>query len=284
MKADLELMRSSAGRPEASPLHAVRTVVAHRGLIVQLTAREVIGRYRGSMLGLAWSVLNPLLMLVAYTFVFNIVLGARWGAKPAESGLDFALVLFIGLVVYALFAECVNKAPTLVLGNANLVKKVVFPLEVLPVVAVGAALFHLVVGFAVFVIAAFVIQGGLPWTAVLLPVVVLPLALLTLGVTWILTSLGVYLRDVAQTTAILTTLLLFLSPVFYPAASLPGRYRALLELNPLTFPIEQARAVVVWGHWPDATGLALYTVLAAVVAAAGFWWFQRTRAGFADVL
>lgn len=280
----VDLVRSSAGRPDASPGHALRVAVAQRGLIGQLAAREVLGRYRGSILGLAWSFLNPLLMLVAYTFVFNIVFGARWGTRPAESGLDFALVLFVGLMLYALFAECFNKAPTLVLANPNLVKKVVFPLEVLAVVAVGAATFHLAVAFAVFVGAAFVIQGGLPVTALLFPLIVLPLLLLTLGATWILASLGVYLRDVAQTTTVLTTVLLFLSPVFYPASALPERYRPLLHLNPLTFPIEQAREVVIWGRWPDWSGLGLYTLVALAVAMLGFWWFQRTRTGFADVI
>lgn len=283
-KHSMEVVRSSTSRPNASLLFALRACFEHRALIRQLTVRDVVGRYRGSVLGLGWSFLTPVLMLLVYTFVFSVVLGARWGISQTESRLDFALILFVGLMVHGLFAECANRAPGLVLGNANLVKKVVFPLELLPVVAVCSAMFHLAVTFLVFLVAVLVTGGKIPVTAALFPLVVLPLVVATLGVAWILASLGVFLRDVAQTTTIITTALLFLSPVFYPTSAVPEAYRVFFAVNPLTFIIEQARATAVWGYMPDWLGLGLYSIAALAFAALGFWWFQRTRRGFADVL
>ncbi len=277
-------MRSSARRPPASPVAAVASIVAHRALIRQLAVRDVLGRYKGSILGIGWSLFNPILMLVVYTFVFSVVFRAKWGAGPTESTVDFGLILFVGLMVHGLFAELATRAPTLVLGNVNLVKKVVFPLELLPVVALCTALFHLAISFCVFMVAMLLLQGKLHPTVVFLPLVVAPLGIALLGLGWLLASLGVFLRDVAQTTGIVTTVLLFLSPVFYPASALPAAYQPLFLLNPLTFIIEQAREVVIWGRLPDWRGLGVYSIFALAMAAAGFWWFQRTRRGFADVV
>ena len=263
----------------------VKSLWRQRDLIRQMTWREVLGRYRGSAMGLAWSFFNPVLMLAVYTFVFSGVFKARWGERGGEGGHgEFALILFVGLIVHALFAEVLNRAPGLVLGNANYVKKVVFPLEVLPVTSLGAALFHAMVSIAVLLVASLFVYGGMPWTAVFVPVILMPLAILTLGLAWFLASLGVYLRDVNQTIGILTTVMLFLAPVFYPVNALPAEFRVLIMLNPLTFIIEQARDVLVWGRWPDWSGLAIYFVLSAGIAWLGYAWFQRTRKGFADVL
>lgn len=256
----------------------------NRELISQLVHREVVGRYRGSFGGLLWSFLNPLLLLVVYTLVFSGVFRARWSTRSDEGWLDFALVLFVGLIVHGLFAECVNRAPKLILDNVNYVKRVVFPLEVLPWVAIGTAFFHAAVSLLVWALAFFVSEGHLPWTVVWLPVVVLPLLLLTLGLSWFLAATGVYLRDVAHTTGIVTSALLFLSPVFFPISAVAEEWRPLILLNPLTFPIEQARAVLVWGAKPDLLGLALYALAAFVVALLGLAWFQKTRRGFADVV
>lgn len=277
-------MRSSARRPPASPGAAVAAIFEHRALIRQLAVRDVLGRYKGSILGIGWSLFNPILMLVVYTFVFSVVFRAKWGSGPTESTVDFGLILFVGLMVHGLFAELATRAPALILGNVNLVKKVVFPLEVLPVVALCSALFHLAISFLVFLVAMLLYAGTLHPTIALFPIVMAPLAIALLGLGWLLASLGVFLRDVAQTTGIVTTVLLFLSPVFYPASALPVAYQPLFFLNPLTFIIEQAREVVIWGRQPDWIGLGVYTVSAITVAAAGFWWFQRTRRGFADVV
>lgn len=235
-------------------------------------------------MGLAWSFLNPVFMLAVYTFVFSVVFKARWGLGGEESKTQFAVVLFVGLIVHGLFAEVLNRAPGLVLSNINYVKKVVFPLEILPVVSMGAALFHSMVSLGVLLLASTIFNGYIHWTVVFAPVVLLPLVIVTLGLAWIFASLGVYLRDVGQTIGLITTVMMFLAPVFYPIAVLPQEFRPWLMANPLTFIIEQAREVLIWGRLPDWLGLGIYTLMALVVAWAGYVWFQKTRKGFADVI
>lgn len=261
----------------------VHSLWSHRQLIAQMTRREVIGRYKGSVMGLLWSFLNPVFMLVVYTFVFSVVFKAKWGGAE-ESKTQFALVLFAGMIVHTLFSDILNRAPSLILANANYVKKVVFPLEILVAIAAGSALFHAVASLLVLLSAFLLLNGQLHWTALFLPFIFLPLLVLALGFGWLLASLGVFVRDVGQMVGVLTTVLLFLSPVFFPISSLPDYLRPWIMANPLTFIIEQTRAVLIWGHMPDAIGLAIYFVGATLVAWLGYAWFQKTRKGFADVL
>jgi len=261
-----------------------RSFWRNRQLIAQMTKREVVGRYKGSAMGLAWSFFNPVFMLTVYTFVFSEVFKSRWGVGGEESKTQFAVVLFVGMIVHGLFAEVLNRAPLLILSNVNYVKKVVFPLETLPVIAMGAALFHSLISLGVLLAAFVLFNGYLHWTAVFTPLVLLPLIMLTLGLSWMLASLGVFLRDVGQTIGIITTVLMFLSPVFYPVTAVPERFRQFIMANPLTFIIEQAREVLIWGHLPNWVGLGIYTLAATVIAWAGYAWFQKTRKGFADVL
>ncbi len=257
----------------------------NRQLIVQMTKREVVGRYKGSSMGLAWSFLNPVFMLVVYTFVFSEIFKSRWGGVGGDdSKTQFAVVLFVGMIVLSLFSEVLNRAPSLILSNINYVKKVVFPLEILPVIAMGAALFHSLVSLGVLLAAFALFNGYLHWTAVFTPLVLLPLVILTMGLAWMLASLGIFMRDVGQTIGIITTVLTFLSPVFYPVTAVPERFRPFIMANPLTFIIEQAREVLIWGHLPNWIGLGIYTLAAATIAWAGYAWFQKTRKGFADVL
>jgi lipopolysaccharide transport system permease protein len=259
----------------------------NRHLIARMVRREVVGRYKGSFIGLGWSFINPFIMLAVYTFVFSVIFKSRWGIPVSggqESRTQVAVVLFVGMIVHGLFAEVLNRAPGLVLGNANYVKKVVFPLEVLPVVVMGAALFHATVSLVVLLGAFAIFNGYLNWTAILAPLVLLPLVIFTLGIAWMLASLGTFLRDVGQTIGIVLTIMMFLSPVFYPVTSLPESLRPIIMLNPLTFIIEQARDVVIWGKAPNVGGLALYLAVATFVAWCGFAWFQKTRKGFADVI
>jgi homopolymeric O-antigen transport system permease protein len=265
-----------------SPRELIASPWKHRNLIAALTKREVIGRYHGSILGLAWSFFNPLLMLVVYTFVFSEVMKVRW--PGAEGKTDFAIILFVGLIVFNLFAECVNRAPGLVLSNANYVKKVVFPLEILPWVALGSAVFHAAVSLVVLLLVQYLLRGQLPWTAVFFPLLLVPLALATLGIAWLLASLGVFLRDVGHVVGVVTTVLMFTSPIFYPISSLAPKYQAWLNLNPLTFIVEESRNTLVYGHALDWGRWAAVSVIGLVVAWAGFAWFQKTRRGFADVL
>ncbi|HHQ4594167.1 TPA: ABC transporter permease [Aeromonas veronii] len=272
-------MQSFSSNPNAIFL----SLWKNKGLIKALVKREILGRYRGSFLGLLWSFFNPLFMLVVYTFVFSVVFNARWGSG-SESKTEFALVLFAGMLVFSIFSECITLAPNSILANANYVKKVVFPLEILPVVNLLAVMFHATISLVVW-FAAYVILVGLPhFTVLYLPIILFPYLLLIAGLSWMLASLGVYLRDVSHITAVFTTVLMFMSGVFYPISTLPDFYKDILYLNPLVHIIEQCRAVMYFGQSPDMLFVLKSTFLAIFIAWLGFAWFQHTRKGFADVL
>lgn len=255
----------------------------YRELIWQLTRREVVTRYRGSMIGLLWSFFNPVFMLTVYTFFFSIVFNARWGGTSASKS-EFALTLFAGLIPFTLFSECINRAPQLILQNVNYVKKVIFPLEILPYVNLASALFHALISLLVLLLFYGMMHHTLHWTSVLLPIINLPLLLWILGFTWLLSSLGIFIRDVAQTVTIFTTSLLFLSPVFYSVSALPEPYRSMVYLNPLTSIIEQNREILIQGQLPDWRIWAINLVLSIAMAWLGYAWFNKTRPAFADVI
>lgn len=269
--------------PPISPLYLLKSLKAHWSLIFNLIKREVIGRYRGSVMGILWSFFNPVFMLIVYTFVFSIVFKARW-IGGTDSKTEFALVLFAGLMMYNLFAECINRAPGLVLSNVNYVKKVVFPLEILPIVAIGSAMFHLIISLFVWLCFYLIFIGIPPITIGLLPILLFPFFLMILGLTWLLASLGVYLRDVAQIIGILTTALLFLSPIFYPISALPEEYHYFIQASPLTFIVEQAREIMIWNKGLNWSAWVIYSLFSFMTVWLGFAWFQKTRKGFADVL
>lgn len=263
-----------------------KTIWNHRALIWQMTVREVVGRYRGSFMGLAWSFFNPLIMLLVYTFVFTTVFHSRWAGTGAAASdkTSFAIVLFIGMIIYSIFADNINRAPTLITSNTSYVKRVVFPLEILPVVGMGASIFHALVSIFVWLLAYILLVGVPHLTALFLPLVILPFIVGILGASWFLASVGVFMRDVNQTVGIITTALMFLAPVFYSLDNLPAKFKPVVLANPATFIIEQARVVLVWGHMPDWSGLGIYSLVSVLFAWMGFWWFQKTRKGFADVL
>ena len=256
-------------------------------LLRQLTARDIAGRYRGSSLGLFWTFLTPLLLLSVYTFVFTRVFQARpWrgaGTGASDTG-SFALLVFAGLIVHSCFSECLARAPGLISAHTNFVKKVVFPLSVLPLMAVATAFFHLCVGVAVLLLAGLVVQGQLPLTAFLFPLPLLPFLLLTLGVTFFLSALGVYLRDIGQVMGLFSTVLMFLSPVFYPVESLPVWLQPWMFANPLTVPILSLRALIIFGELPPLLPLIAYSGASLIIFLFGAFWFRKTRPGFADVL
>jgi len=261
----------------------IKSPVSNRRLIYTLTRREVISRYRGSVLGLLWSFFTPVLMLVVYTFIFSVVFQAKWSEGHASKS-SFALLLFSGLIIFNLFSECINRAPSIILANSNYVKKVIFPLEILPWVNLCAALFHFAISCIVW-ITFYVFEVGMPHlTILLLPFIILPLLLMIMGISWILASLGVYLRDVSQIVGILTMVLMFLSPIFFPTSALPESVRPLLLLNPLAHFIEQTRDVMYWGKVPEILPYVKGLIVNAIVAWLGYLWFQKTRKGFADVI
>jgi lipopolysaccharide transport system permease protein len=268
----------------SSLLAIFKSLWGHRNLLWQMTKREVVGRYRGSIFGLAWSFFSPVLMLIIYTFVFSVIFKMKWNVGTETSKVDFAVILFAGMIIHGLFAEVVNRAPALILYNVTYVKKVIFPLEILPCVAVGSALFHGFVSVSVLLSFYLITNLSIQWTVVFFPLVILPLLLATTGLSWFLSSMGVFIRDIGQTTSIFTTVMMFLSPVFYPASAVPEPYSTLLHINPLTYVIEESRNVLIWGVMPDFLSWAIYTSAALTVAWIGFWWFQRTRRAFADVI
>ncbi|MBN2475434.1 MAG: ABC transporter permease [Pirellulales bacterium] len=268
----------------ANPLAVARHYRRYRYLLWQLTRREVEARYRGSFLGLLWSLLTPLIMLAVYTFVFTVVLQVRWGTAVGENRADFALALFAGLTAFGLFSETIGTAPELILANRNYVTRVVFPLEILPVARFLANLVQAAFSTAILVLALLVLRGGVPWTFALLPVALLPLALLSLGGAFFLSSLGVFIRDIQQVIGLVTTALLFLSAVFYPLSSLDPSLRPIFMLNPLVPMIEDVRRVTLDGLPPDWALWGPMTLLSAVLATAGLAWFMKSKHAFADVL
>ena len=266
-----------------SPSAILFSLINNRELIWGLVKRDFIGRYQGSFMGIAWALFHPLLMLVVYTLVFSVAFKARWGVGE-DTHVSFALILFSGMIVYALFAECLNRAPNLIVSQPNYVKKIIFPLEVLTWVTVISALLHFLISLALIVIFCVVTGLGIRSGIFFVPVIMLPLILLLLGLTWIFSSLGVYLRDVSQVVGVLTTVLMFLSPVFYPTSSLPEGFRLLLTFNPITLPIEQMRDVILWDKSIDWGAWGISLLLGCGITWLGFWWFQKARKGFADVL
>jgi len=266
-----------------APTGLIGSFWLNRSLVFSLTTREIAGRYRGSMLGIFWSFLNPLLMLAIYTFVFTEVFQLRW--RPASgSKIEFAVVLFAGLILFTMFSECLSRAPGLIVGNPNYVRKVVFPLQVFAWVTLLTAAFHYAVGLVVLLLAGLFAFGSIPATALLLPLLLAPFALFCLGLTWFLSALSVFVRDISQVIGLLVMALMFMSPLFYPVNAIPEGYRWIFSFNPLTFPIEMSRQLLIWGELPDWSGLGEYTLFALAIAWAGLWWFNRTRRGFADVL
>jgi lipopolysaccharide transport system permease protein len=275
----------NAHQPSSSTPAAMFTSLwQNRRLIWQMIRRDIAARYQGSVIGLAWSFITPLVMLVVYTFVFSVIFKARLGTSENESRVDFAINLYAGLIVFGFFSEVVNHAPRQILSNRNYVKKVVFPLEILSWVSLGSVLFRGLVSLVVLLLAQLIINQSLAWTVVLFPLVLLPLIFTSVGLAWFLSALGVYVRDIGQITTVFTSILFFLSAIFYPLSALPERYQPWLRLNPLVVIIAESRKVLLFGSPPDWDLLGIAMLMGVLTAAAGFWWFQKTRKGFADVL
>jgi lipopolysaccharide transport system permease protein len=268
----------------SSPLALLRTLWTHRALVRALVGREIVGRYKGSVLGVVWSFLTPLLMVLVFTFVFGEIFQARWAGSPNSGGMDFASALFTGLLAYQFLSECLSRAPSLIVANANYVKKVVFPLEILPVVSVIAAVFHLLVAYAILIGLILASNWTLGPSALLAPVVLMPYIALTLGLTWAISALGVYLRDIGQLIQPALTALLFLSPVFYPLSSVPAALQPVYLANPVTYVSETLRGVLLHQTLPDPLSWLVFTGLSLLVAWLGLSLFQTTRKGFADVI
>lgn len=267
-----------------SPLGLIQNLWRNRFLILQFTGREIEGRYRGSFLGMFWSLVQPLFMLAVYTVVFGVVFQSRWAQARTDSLAEFALIVFCGLMAFNLFSECVGRAPGMITSVPNYVKKVVFPLEVLPLTVVGAALFHLVVSLLVLLAAELIVLRSIPWTIVLLPLVTLPLLFLTLGTMWLLASLGVFVRDIGQAIGIILQAFFFFTPIFYSIEAIPAPVRTLILVNPLAPIVENYRRVLLWGMLPSLRGTILWLIVTGAWMVLGYAWFMKTKKAFADVI
>jgi len=271
-------------RAALNPFATLRHLWRHRELAWQLVRRDVEQRYRTSHLGLLWTVLTPLSTLVIYTFVFSTVLKARWRPE-GSSTIEFALALFAGLIPFNVFAEVANRAPGLMPGSPNYVKKVIFPLDILPVVTLGSAVIHSFISAAILSVLVTVVTGDVaPRLMAVLPLAYLPLIFLALGVGWLLAALGAYVRDISHGVGIAVQFLMFLSPIVYPLQAVPEAFRPLFTYNPMTTIVEVFRTLLLWHDWPDWRPWLLWTIGTALFAWFGHVWFTHLRRGFADVI
>jgi len=253
-----------------------------RNLLKQLVVREIAQRYKGSALGLVWALIVPLSMLLVYTFVFRDVLGAKW--PGAESGVDFALNLFSGLLVFNFFAEVLGRAPGLISEQPNLVKKVVFPLELLAWSSVLNSLFFAFVSLGVLFFGMVIFKGGLPLSSLSAVVALLIFTPFLVGLSWVIAALGVYVQDIKAIVSMIITPLMFLSPVFYPVTALPQAVQSVIVFNPVTLIIQAVRKGVLDGDWPLDTALLIHLCIGLLLFVAGFKLFRTLKRGFADVL
>lgn len=255
----------------------------NRQLIKTLAVRDIESRYRGSIAGLGWAVINPIILLATYTFIFSVVFQAKWHARISSKS-EFALIIFSGMIIFNAFAECINRAPSLITSNPNYVKKIIFPLDILPIVILLSSFFHALISIVVWIIFYFIIVGMPHWSIFLLPLVFLPLVFYIVGLSWILASLGVFFRDIIQIVTLFLTALMFLSPVFYPISAIPKKFRVLMDFNPLAGILEQTRNVLFDQAPLDWKWFIISSTASFFLAFLGFIWFQKTRKGFADVI
>lgn len=262
----------------------LNVLLENKYLFLQMLKREIQGRYRGSQLGFLWAFMYPVLMLLVYTFVFGMVMKVKWGVA-GQDNLGFGLILFAGLLLHGLLAEVLLGAVGLITGNSQYVKKVVFPLPILTMVSVANGLFHLGLGTLILIVMVLATGGQLYWTILLVPVVLLPFIVFLIGISYFVSVLGVYVRDLSQFIGVMVTVMLFLGPIVYPFEQVPDSIKFyVLWFNPLTIVVEQFRAVLLFGELPDWSLLGTYSVFAVLMFVLGVWFFNKTKDGFADVI
>jgi len=267
----------------SNPFSLLKSVMGHSELLIALIKRQVIGRYKGSVFGLFWSFVNPVFMLAIYTFVFSYIFKGKWDVAMDQQGA-FAMILFAGLLIFNFFSECLTASSTLILSNANYVKKVVFPLEILPCVNLGNAFFHFCVSLFAWLIGALLVFHSISVYAFLIPVILFPFIVLVLGLSMLVSALGVYFRDISQLIGLLVTAMMFVAPIFYPMSSVPEDYQIVILLNPLTMPVIEIRNILIFGRLPDWQLVSIYFVVSIVVFSICFVFFQKMRRGFSDVM
>lgn len=279
-----EITKQQASWKYLNPFGTLWGVWKGRDLLNQLVRRNIEGRYKGTMMGLVWMVVTPLVMLAVYTFVFGVVFKARWGAGFGDSKAAFALIMFCGMAVFNIFSESVNGSVSIVSGNPNYVKKVVFPLELLPVSSVLSACFFGLIWIGILLLGIVLFFHKICFAAICLPLIFIPLVLFSCGLAWFVASLGVFVRDLAHAIGIILQVLYFMTPIFYSVEMVPENLRPILLLNPLTTIVQSARQVLILDQWPDWQMLGIVTLLSMAVFQLGYFWFMKTKRGFADVL
>ena len=267
-----------------NPLYTFRVIWGYRSLIYQLTKRDFVQRYKGSYLGFVWTLITPLLFLLIYMFVFNVVMKARWGIRPDEGPMEFALGLFCGLILWSIFSEAATSAPNLILSNPSYVTKTVFPLEILPVITVGSGLIRGGIGLVILLAGIILFGGCLSWRLIILMLPFMGMVLFSVGTVWFLSALGVFMRDVSHVVSVMVTLLFFLTPIVYPSSRVPGRFRSIIYANPFTHLVESSRSVAIWGKMPDWPWLMLSMAVSVVVFQVGYMFFMKSKSAFADVM
>lgn len=265
-----------------SVIGGIQNLIEYRRLLETLIVRDLRVKYRDTFIGFWWMLIQPLLMLSTYALVFGEVFGSRWQNKGTTG--DFVLLLFTGLILYVMFSDTINRSTTVIRSQPNFIKKVVFPLEILPMVMLGSALFGALINFSILFVLTLVINLKFELTIFFLPLIILPLLILLSGLAWSIASLSVFFPDIGQIITFLSSLLLFLSPVFFPLSAAPKLVQPFLMLNPISFPIEESRNVILLGLTPNWMGLGIYTIIACIFAFVGLWIFQRSRTAFADVI
>ena len=260
----------------------LREMPRHFGLIISLARREIAARYKGSVLGIVWAIVTPVVTIATFTLIFAGIFGARFGVSG--SVWEFALYLFCGLLPWSAFQEAVQVSSQKIVSQANLVKRVIFPLEILPVAQTLASLANQLFGTLALLAMSLIIQRTIHPTVLWLPVLIAPQLLLTFGVAWLVASLGVFLRDIVQGIALVLMVWMYLTPIIYPESIVPEKFRSFINANPFTHLIRSYRNIMLEGVAPDWRGLAYFTGFALIIFIFGYWWFARTRKNFADVL
>lgn len=266
------------------PIKLIKNYWSNRQLIKQFSEREILSRYKGSFLGIFWSFITPLIMITVYTFVFSVVFKGRWGIDASDNKFEFAVIMFCGLTVYNIFNEVINRSPMLIVSNVNYVKKVIFPLEILPATALISTLVHALINMVILIIATNIFVKTSSWTIILAFLVLVPLLMFVLGLSLLVSSLGVYIRDLSNTVGLITTVLFYITPIFYPISAVPEFLRPYMYINPLTSVVENFRSVVIWGNAPDWNGLLINFVVSYVILSIGYNVFKKVQRGFSDVL
>ncbi|MGE7950641.1 ABC transporter permease [Lysinibacillus xylanilyticus] len=257
----------------------------HRNLIKQLTKRDFELKYKGSFLGGIWSFITPLIMLAVYTFIFSVVFNARWGIEQSDNKFEFAMIIFSGLIIYNIFNETVSKSTTIILSNVNYVKKVIFPLDILPLTTLLSSLINAFFNIVVLAvgIAIFVPDWNFMWIFISL-IYLIPISLFSLGFAYVVASIGVYIRDLAYTVGVLLNILFYVTPIFYPISLVPEFMHPIMNLNPLTYVIEGYRDAVFAGKFPDWGSFLVFTLSGYVFMLLSIWLFRKLKRGFADVI